>query len=66
MPKLTCTATIEGPHVIGGGTVQCTREAGHPENHVGPKRGSAGKALWNDYNAGATRHGASSGEQPAG
>lgn len=43
--KPTCTATIDGPHVLGGGPVHCTREAGHPENHVGPKRGADGKAL---------------------
>jgi hypothetical protein len=55
--KPTCTATINGPHVLGGGPVQCTREAGHPENHVGPKRGDAGRTLWTDYFAGATPHG---------
>jgi hypothetical protein len=54
--KPACTATIEGPHVLGGGPVQCTREAGHPENHVGPRMGDAGKALWTDHHAGATPH----------
>lgn len=63
-PTTPCTATIDGPHVLGGGPVQCTREAGHPENHVGPKRGTYGRALWTDHNAGATPHGASSEEQP--
>ena len=62
-PTPTCTATIDGPHVLGGGPVQCTREAGHPENHVGPKRGAAGKVLWTDHNAGATPHGASASEE---
>lgn len=51
----TCNATIEGPHVPGG-PVQCTREAGHPENHVGPAQGDDGKVLWTDYHAGATPH----------
>ena len=50
-----CTATIEGRHVPAG-HAQCTQEAGHPGNHVGPKRGSAGRALWTDYYAGATPH----------
>lgn len=59
----TCTATIEGPHVIGGGPVQCTREAGHPSNHVGPAHGSDGKVLWTDHQAGATPHQPSSEEQ---
>lgn len=54
--KPDCTATIEGPHVLGGGPVQCTREAGHPENHVGPRMGDAGKTLWTDHHAGATPH----------
>lgn len=57
-PMPTCTATIDGPHVLGGGPVQCTREAGHPENHVGPARGGDGKALWTDHHAGAVPHGA--------
>jgi hypothetical protein len=60
-----CTATIEGAHVPGGGPVQCTREAGHPENHVSPQQGDDGKTLWTDHTAGATPHQASSdGEQP--
>jgi hypothetical protein len=54
----TCTATIEGPHIPGGGPVQCTRKAGHPENHVGPQQGDDGKTLWTDHHAGATPHGA--------
>ncbi|MFD5814380.1 hypothetical protein [Streptomyces sp. NPDC127038] len=61
--KPLCTATIDGPHVLGGGPVQCTREAGHPENHVGPKRGTAGRTLWTDHSAGATRHDAAAKEQ---
>lgn len=61
--KPTCTATITGPHVLGGGPIQCTREPGHPENHVGPKRGDYGRTLWTDHSAGATPHRASSGEQ---
>jgi hypothetical protein len=63
-PMPTCTATIEGPHVLDGGPVRCTREAGHPENHVGPERGDSGRTLWNDHNAGATPHDASSEEEP--
>jgi hypothetical protein len=55
-PMPTCTATIEGPHIPGGGPVQCTREAGHPENHVGPQQGDDGKTLWTDHHAGATPH----------
>ncbi|MDX2846437.1 hypothetical protein PV377_47350 [Streptomyces ipomoeae] len=51
-----CTATLDGRLVPGGGPVQCTREAGHPSNHVGPKRGDWGRALWTDWNAGATPH----------
>ncbi|MFE7972981.1 hypothetical protein [Streptomyces shenzhenensis] len=65
VPKPVCTATIEGPHVPGGKPVQCTREAGHPENHVGPKQGDWGKTLWSDHHAGATPHKAISGEQPS-
>lgn len=52
----TCTAAISGPHVLDGGPIQCTREAGHPENHVGPQQGDDGKTLWTDHNAGATPH----------
>jgi len=55
MPVLTCTATISGPHVLGGGPIQCTREADHPGNHVGPQD-DEGKTLWTDHNAGATPH----------
>ncbi|MFI2426534.1 hypothetical protein ACH5A7_20965 [Streptomyces sp. NPDC018955] len=55
MPKPACTARIEGPHVLGGGPVHCTREAGHPGNHTGPQT-SDGKTLWTDGNAGATPH----------
>ncbi|MGQ5576735.1 hypothetical protein [Streptomyces sp. ECR3.8] len=51
----TCTATIEGPHVLGGGPITCTREAGHPGNHTGPQT-SDGKTLWTDGNAGTTPH----------
>jgi hypothetical protein len=51
-----CTATIEGRATPGGRQVQCTREAGHPENHVGPKQGSNGRVLWTDHNAGAVPH----------
>jgi len=51
-----CTATIEGRATPGGRQVQCTREAGHPENHVGPKQGSNGRVLWTDSNAGAVPH----------
>ncbi|CAM5265232.1 putative protein OS=Streptomyces fumanus OX=67302 GN=GCM10018772_05060 PE=4 SV=1 [Streptomyces fumanus] len=65
MPEPTCTASIEGPHVLGGGTIHCTREAGHPGNHVGPKRDDYGKTLWTHSNAGATPHRESSGEQPS-
>ncbi|MGW5616239.1 hypothetical protein [Streptomyces sp. NPDC003877] len=52
----TCNATIEGPHVLGGGPIRCTREPGHSGNHVGPKQPGSGKTLWNDWNAGATPH----------
>lgn len=62
-PMPACTATIQGPHVIGGGPVQCTREVGHPENHVGLAPGTDGKLMWNDHNAGATPHQTGSGEQ---
>ncbi|MCG0069708.1 hypothetical protein L0F81_41765 [Streptomyces tricolor] len=55
MPR-PCTATIDGPHVLGGGPVHCTREAGHPGNHVGPTQGSNGRTLWDDWSAGATPH----------
>ncbi|MFD5709513.1 hypothetical protein ACFWHW_03810 [Streptomyces pharetrae] len=51
----SCTATIEGPHVLGGGPIHCTREAGHPSNHVGP-RTCSGRTLWTDTTAGATPH----------
>jgi transcriptional regulator with XRE-family HTH domain len=51
-----CTATIKGRATPGGRQVQCTREAGHPENHVGPKQGSNGRVLWTDSNAGAVPH----------
>lgn len=53
---IPCTATIEGPNTPGGRLIQCTREAGHPENHVGPQQGNDGKVLWTDHNAGATPH----------
>jgi hypothetical protein len=62
-PMPQCTATIEGPHVLDGGPVQCTREAGHPENHVGPEQNGNGRTLWTDHNAGATPHGTASKEQ---
>ena len=62
-PMPTCTATIEGPHVPGDQQIQCTREAGHPENHVGPNQDGDGKTLWTDHSAGATPHRASSEEQ---
>ncbi|MCM1943166.1 hypothetical protein NC239_33685 [Streptomyces sp. G3] len=52
----TCTATIEGPHVLGGGPITCTREAGHPANHVGSLQGDDGKTMWTDWTAGATPH----------
>lgn len=55
-PAGTCTATFTGRHLVGGGTVQCTRDAHHPGNHVGPKRGSNGRALWEDHQGGATPH----------
>lgn len=55
-PAGTCTATFTGRHLVGGGTVQCTRDAYHPGNHVGPKRGSNGRALWEDHGEGATPH----------
>lgn len=51
-----CTATIEGRATPGGRPVTCTREAGHPENHVGPKQGSNGRVLWTDRNTGAVPH----------
>ena len=51
-----CTATIEGRATPGGRRVQCTREARHPENHVGPKLGANGRVLWTDRNEGATPH----------
>lgn len=51
-----CTATIKGRATPGGRQVQCTREAGHPENHVGPKQGSNGRVLWTDRNTGAVPH----------
>lgn len=51
-----CTATLTGPYLLGGGTVTCTRPAGHPTNHVGPDRGAHGRAYWNDGNEGATPH----------
>lgn len=51
-----CTATIKGRATPGGRQVQCTREAGHPENHVGPKQGSNGRVLWTDHNMGAVPH----------
>ncbi|CAM5250043.1 hypothetical protein SGLAM104S_01605 [Streptomyces glaucescens] len=50
-----CTAIIEGPHVLGGGPIHCTRETGHPSNHVGP-RTCYGATLWTDTTAGATPH----------
>ncbi|MFJ4682018.1 hypothetical protein [Streptomyces sp. NPDC088789] len=62
MTTTPCTATIEGPHVLGDGPIQCTREAGHPENHVGPQLDS-GKTLWTDSNAGAVPHKANGEEQ---
>jgi hypothetical protein len=62
-PMPVCTATIEGPHVPGDSPVQCTREVGHPENHVGPNQDGAGRTLWTDHNAGATPHQTSSEEQ---
>ncbi|KUF18437.1 hypothetical protein [Streptomyces silvensis] len=62
MSQKTCTATIEGPHVPGDGPVRCTREAGHPSNHVGPQQGDEGKTLWSDHHAGATPHQTSSEE----
>jgi hypothetical protein len=58
-----CTATIEGPHVPGDQPIQCTREAGHPENHVGPNQDGDGRTLWTDHNAGATPHRADTEEQ---
>jgi hypothetical protein len=51
-----CTATFTGQHLVGGGTVQCTRDARHPGNHVGPKRGSNGRTCWYDHTPGATPH----------
>lgn len=51
-----CTATIEGRATPAGRQVQCTREARHPENHVGPKQGANGRVLWTDHQAGATPH----------
>jgi hypothetical protein len=51
-----CTATFTGRFLTGGDTVQCTRDADHPGNHVGPKRGSNGRALWEDHSKGATPH----------
>ncbi|MFI0236355.1 hypothetical protein [Streptomyces sp. NPDC016845] len=56
MPATPCTATIEGPHVLGDGPVICTREADHPGNHVGPVHDGDGKSLWTDHTAGATPH----------
>ena len=55
-----CTATIQGPSTPRGQLITCAREAGHPENHVGPPQGYDGKVLWSDHNAGAVPHGASS------
>lgn len=51
-----CTAAIEGRATPGGRRVQCTREARHPENHVGPKQDANGRVLWTDWSAGATPH----------
>ena len=63
-PMPACTATIEGPHVPGDEPVQCTREAGHAANHVGPPE-KYGELLWTDHHAGATPHQASSEERPS-
>jgi hypothetical protein len=60
-----CTATIKGRATPGGRQVQCTREAGHPENHVGPKQGSNGRVLWTDHNAGAVPHRRAGGQRSA-
>lgn len=51
-----CNATIEGRLVVGGGRVQCTRQVHTDGNHVGPKRGDAGRAIWTDWTVGATPH----------
>lgn len=61
-PMPVCTAAIEGPHTPGDQPIQCTREAGHPENHVGPNQDGDGRTLWTDHNAGATPHQTSSEE----
>lgn len=59
----TCTATIEGPHVMGDGPIQCAREAGHRDTHIGPTLDGDPRTLWGDHHAGATPHQPSS-EEP--
>lgn len=55
-PATPCTGTLDWLLTPGGGPVQCTRKAGHPENHVGPRLGDYGRAMWTDWNTGATPH----------